>query len=193
VRDFYEPFQDMILKANEAIPDEAAGIVCDLCGRPMVVRAGRRGRFIACSGYPECKNTKSIPGAEKETEELEEIHETCNQCGRPMTLKMGRLGKFIACTGFPECKNTKPYKTGVNCPDCAGDLVEKMSKKGRTFYGCSNYPTCNFAVNQKPQSRPCPNCRGLMVASGSDSARCIKCKSRHKLEEIKEAEEAVAV
>ncbi|MEE9198373.1 MAG: type I DNA topoisomerase, partial [Dehalococcoidia bacterium] len=185
VRDFYGPFQEAIARAAEEIPDEATGMTCELCGRPMVVRAGRRGRFIACTGYPECKNTKSIPKEEKESQEPEELDEACDKCGRPLVVRTGRTGKFIGCSGYPECKNTKPYliKTGARCPDCGSDLVEKRSKKGRTFYGCANYPTCNFAVGQRPLSDPCPSCDGLMVVSGRDGARCLKCKARHRLGE----------
>ncbi|MFQ5934001.1 MAG: topoisomerase DNA-binding C4 zinc finger domain-containing protein, partial [Dehalococcoidia bacterium] len=192
VRDFYGPFQDSITRASDAIPDEAAGMGCELCGRPMVVRAGRRGRFIACSGYPECKNTKPIPRSEAETEAPEETDETCDKCSQPMVVKTGRRGKFIACTGFPKCKNTKPYliKAGAVCPDCGGDLVEKRSKKGRTFFGCASYPTCNFAVNQRPLPQSCLNCGGLLVESGRDGARCIRCKNRYKIEELAPEKEA---
>ncbi|MFQ5874060.1 MAG: type I DNA topoisomerase, partial [Dehalococcoidia bacterium] len=138
------------------------------------------------TGFPECKSTKPIPGSDAKPEPPEEIDETCDKCGRPMVVKTGRRGKFIACTGFPECKNTKPYlvKTGALCPDCGGHLVEKRSKKGRTFYGCANYPTCNFALNQKPLPASCPECGGVMVESGRDGARCIRCRSRRSLEEV---------
>ena len=193
IQDFYGPFQEAITQAADAIPDEATGMTCNLCSRPMVVRAGRRGRFIACSGYPECKNTMSIPEPDGKVEAQEEIDEKCDKCGRPMAIKMGRLGKFIACTGYPECKNTKPYliKTGAECPECGGDLVEKRSKKGRTFYGCANYPTCNFSLSQRPLPDPCPDCGGLTVQSGGEEARCIKCRSRHSLRQAPEGEEAV--
>ena len=198
VRDFYEPFQKALDRANEAIPDEASGLICELCEKPLVVRSGRRGRFIGCSGYPECKNTRPLPSEEKEAAQLEEIDETCDKCSRPMVVRNGRLGKFIACTGYPECKNTKPYivKTGAQCPRCQGDIIEKRSRKGRTFYGCGNYPTCTFAVNQRPLAKPCPQCEGLLVESGMDGARCLKCKTRYSVDELDpatETEEALAV
>jgi DNA topoisomerase-1 len=107
--------------------------------------------------------------------------ETCELCGKPMNLKKNRWGStFLSCSGFPECRNAKStqIKTGVSCPDCGGDLMERKAKKGKrrsTFYGCSNYPTCNFAVNQKPLPEPCPECSGLMVQRGRNTAKCTKC------------------
>ena len=97
---------------------------------------------------------------------VEETDEVCEKCGSPMVVKYGRYGKFLACSSYPECKNTKPYvvKTGVDCPKCEdGELVERNSKKGRTFYGCSNYPDCDFMVWNKPVEKPCPECGSLMV------------------------------
>ena len=107
--------------------------------------------------------------------------ETCEMCGKPMNLKKNRWGStFLSCSGFPECRNAKStqVKTGASCPDCGGDLMERKAKKGNrrsTFYGCSNYPTCNFAVNQKPLPEPCPECSGVMVQRGRNTAKCTKC------------------
>jgi DNA topoisomerase-1 len=112
--------------------------------------------------------------------------ENCPKCGQPMVVKTGRYGKFIACSGYPECKYTKPFqvKTGVSCPNCGAELVEKLSKKRRTFYGCSHYPDCHFATNLKPLPQPCPRCGGLLVQRGKQ-AKCIKCEYKGKLEEAK--------
>jgi len=109
--------------------------------------------------------------------------EVCPQCGKPMAIKTGRYGKFLACSGYPECKYTKPYqiKTGVNCPQCGGELVEKLSKKKRTFYGCSNYPDCTFATRFKPLPQPCPQCGGLLTTYRGKWAKCTKCEYRGKL------------
>ncbi|MFC2065991.1 type I DNA topoisomerase [Chloroflexota bacterium] len=104
--------------------------------------------------------------------------ETCPQCGKPIVIKMGRFGKFMACSGFPDCKYTKSFqvKIGAKCPDCGGELLERMSKKKRIFYGCSNYPECQFATNLKPLPQPCPKCGGLLTLYRGKQAKCIKCE-----------------
>lgn len=103
--------------------------------------------------------------------------EMCEKCGHPMIVKFGRYGKFMACSNFPACRNTKSYqiKTGVACPECGGDLVEKRTRRGRIFYGCSNYPECEFATWNQPLPQPCPSCGGLLTAAGKDRAKCDKC------------------
>jgi len=113
------------------------------------------------------------------------IEETCPNCGKPLAIKMGRYGKFLACSGYPECKYTKPYqiKLGVKCPECGSELVEKISKKKRIFYGCSNYPNCKFATNFKPLPQPCPKCGGLLTSYRGNWAKCTKCSYRGKPEE----------
>ena len=105
--------------------------------------------------------------------------------GHPMVIKMGRFGKFLACSKYPEHKYTRSFqiKTGVKCPECGGDLIQRVSKKKRTFYGCSKYPECKFAVNARPIPQPCPACGGLMTVYGKNQARCIKCGHREKLAE----------
>jgi DNA topoisomerase-1 len=108
----------------------------------------------------------------------EPTDEICDKCGSHMVIKTGRFGRFLACSTFPECRNTKPIlkRTGVACPRCGGDLVERRSKgRGRTFYGCANYPTCDFSVVQRPLPEPCPECGGLMVAKGRNQAACTVC------------------
>jgi len=109
--------------------------------------------------------------------------EVCPKCGKPMVVKMGRYGKFLACSGYPACKSTKPFQVriGVKCPECGGELVEKISKKKRTFYGCSNYPKCTFATNLKPLLQPCPRCGGLLTVYRGKQAKCIKCEYRGKI------------
>jgi len=109
--------------------------------------------------------------------------ETCPNCDRPMVIKVGRFGKFLACSGYPECKTTMPYavKTGVTCPQCGGELVKKVSKKKKVFYGCSKYPECKFAVSRQPIAQPCPNCGNLLVQYGGDWAKCVDCQHKVKL------------
>jgi len=113
------------------------------------------------------------------------IEENCPRCGQPMAIKTGRFGKFIACTGYPECKFTKSYqiKTGAKCPECGSDIIEKKSKKKRTFYGCSNYPNCQFATNSKPLPDPCPQCGGLLTTYRAKWSKCTKCSYKGKLED----------
>jgi DNA topoisomerase-1 len=116
----------------------------------------------------------------------EATDEICPQCGKPMVIKFGRYGKFIACSGYPECKYTKPFlvKIGVKCPQCGGELVERKSKKKRTFYGCSNYPDCNFATNLRPLPQPCPQCGGLLTVYRGNLVKCTQCEYKGKLKEI---------
>jgi DNA topoisomerase-1 len=121
--------------------------------------------------------------------------ETCPKCGRPMVIKVGRFGKFLACSGYPDCKTTKPYlvKTGISCPRCGGELVKRVSKKKKVFYGCSNYPECQFAINRKPVTQRCPDCGGLLIQYGRDWAKCVACQRRVKLSEAdKQKEEAAS-
>jgi len=122
----------------------------------------------------------------------EATDETCEQCGRPMVIKWGRYGRFIACSGYPECKKTKPLlvKIGVKCPKCGGDIVEKQSKKKRIFYGCANYPNCDFTNSTKPLPQPCPQCGDMLVMRGK-SARCLKCEFSTSLTKLKQEPEAV--
>ncbi|MFW6126130.1 MAG: type I DNA topoisomerase [Chloroflexota bacterium] len=125
--------------------------------------------------------------------EEEPTDEVCSVCGRPMVVKWGRYGKFLSCSGYPECKTTRPIlvKTGVKCPNCGGELVQKRSKKKRVFYGCANYPDCDFATRYRPIPQPCPECGGLLVMQGKKKAKCLKCGASFSLEALEK--EAVAV
>jgi DNA topoisomerase-1 len=114
----------------------------------------------------------------------EVVDETCPKCGKTMVVKSGRFGKFIACSGYPDCKYTKSFqkKTGAKCPKCGtGDLLQRMSKKKKVFYGCSNYPNCDFAINMKPVPEPCPKCGSLVTVYREKTAKCTKCDYRAKL------------
>ena len=121
--------------------------------------------------------------------------ETCPNCGRPMVIKVGRFGKFLACSGYPDCKTTMPYvvKTGVSCPRCGGELVKRISKKKKVFYGCSKFPQCQFAVNRRPIAQPCPDCGNLLVQDRGDWAKCVACQHKVKLSAPEKQKEEVAL
>ena len=131
---------------------------CENCGRVMVLKRGRFGQFMACTGYPDCKTTRRLDQGKKVPDiPLDEI---CPKCGRNMVIRHGRYGEFTSCSGYPDCKYVKQNFIGVKCPDCKdGDLVEKRARrKGNTFYGCSNYPKCKFTSANKPIAEKCPAC-----------------------------------
>ncbi|HKS71265.1 MAG TPA: type I DNA topoisomerase [Ktedonobacterales bacterium] len=131
--------------------------------------------------YDELKAelTKAEAEMDRVQKPVEEANEACPQCGRPLLIRTGRFGRFISCSGYPECDFKKPFfvKTGAICPDCGGDLVERRGRKSaKVFYGCANYPTCNFAVWDRPLSTPCPECGGLLtLANGRTEAVCWQC------------------
>jgi len=171
--EFYKPFSksleqvtartDEIKKALEQETEE----ICEKCGKPMIIKIGRHGQFYACSGYPECKNTRPFNTKEAVTEQKTE--ETCEKCGKPMVIKAGRHGQFYACSGYPECKNTrslnaqKPEPVDEKCPECGSQLVKRTGRYG-PFLSCSNYPKCKY---NRPLGIgvPCPNegCNGEIV------------------------------
>jgi DNA topoisomerase-1 len=191
LKDFYGPFGKSLEVAMEAMPrvkvEEATDQTCEKCGEPMVIKTGRFGKFLACTGFPTCKNTKPVDedasngsagdGSSPVQEEVG-TNELCEKCSQPMVVKVGRFGKFLACSDYPSCKSSKPIlnKVGVPCPKCGGDLVQRKARgKGRVFYGCALYPGCDFVVNQRPLPEPCPECSGLMVAAGKDATKCTVC------------------
>jgi len=211
---FYAKFKKDLKRAEKEMLNLKEGyepdppVTCDKCGKPMVIKAGKFGLFLACSGYPDCENTRELetpdPGAEGE------IDETCENCGKPMVVKRGRFGQFLACTGYPDCKTTrkliatkqgmtaarpdqildekcpkcdsnlvlkhgrfgeftacsnyptcryvKQKSTGVLCPKDGGDIVERKSRRGKVFYGCANYPDCDFTLWNRPVPEKCPDC-----------------------------------
>jgi DNA topoisomerase I len=130
---------------------------CENCGRVMVLKRGRFGQFMACTGYPDCKTTRRLDQGKKVPDIP--LDETCPQCGRNLILRHGRYGEFTSCSGYPDCKYVKQNLIGVKCPLCKeGDLVEKRARKGNTFYGCSRYPKCKFTSASKPIAEKCPKC-----------------------------------
>ena len=152
LKSFYDPFAKLLkekeIEINKKdITEKETDEICEKCGAKMVLKVGRFGSFLACSNYPECKNTKSP--------EEEESDEPCEQCGAKMILKRSKFGSFWGCSNYPECKNIRKNeeKLGIKCPECKeGDVVKKKSKRGRPFYGCNRYPECKFLSQKKPSS-----------------------------------------
>ncbi|HEU4403349.1 MAG TPA: type I DNA topoisomerase [Candidatus Polarisedimenticolia bacterium] len=146
-----------------AIPEDHG--TCEKCGSKMVLRKGRFGPFIACSAYPKCRNTKKI-AVDKEgritvTRKPDKVlNEPCPQCGKPLAVKDGRFGEFTACSAYPECKYIKLKEVGLDCPrkGCGGRIVERRSRRGRVFFGCNNYPKCDFVTWYRPIAERCPSC-----------------------------------
>jgi DNA topoisomerase-1 len=193
VRDFYDPFTKDLERAERlAGPKDSAdtptNIACEKCGRMMVIKWGRNGTFLACPGYkdtPPCKNTQNFERLPDGTIKLvakQEVatDEACEACGSPMVVKRGRFGKFLACSAYPTCKTTKPIPLGVKCPLDGGDLVEKRSRKGRTFYACTHYPTCAFALWDRPINKPCPNCHApfLVEKVSKQAGVTLQCRNQ---------------
>jgi DNA topoisomerase-1 len=139
------------------LTEQDAEEYCENCGRPMVLKKGRFGTFYACSGYPDCKTTKRIGGEQTKADVA--LEEKCPQCGNNLVLKHGRFGEFTACSNYPKCKYVKQKTIGVACPNCSeGQVVERRSKRGKTFYGCNRYPECDFVAWGKPMAEKCPDC-----------------------------------
>ena len=152
-----------IFKNNhDSVPPPDEEIPCEKCGKPMVLKRGRFGEFMACSGYPECRNTKKILKSADSVRVKQDIplEEKCPVCGKNLVIKHGRFGEYTACSDYPGCSYIKLKSTGVPCgKNCGGEIVERKSRRGKTFYGCSNYPKCDFVLWNKPVQEPCPLCR----------------------------------
>ena len=174
--DFYGDFAKTLEKAQSKIsenkvelPVEESDIICEKCGKRMIIKSGRFGKFAACPGYPECKNTKPLAkdggavAAEKEEPEKTDIK--CPECGGEVVIRKSRYGKFYACLNFPKCKYTKAIKEeiGVECPKCGGQIVRSFGKRKTVFYNCDNYPKCDFSVWDMPTGDKCPECGSLML------------------------------
>jgi DNA topoisomerase-1 len=215
LKGFYRKFKKDLATATKLMPDYKKGVPpdpavdCDKCGKPMVIKAGKFGLFLACSGYPDCENTRELETPENGGDG-DALEEECENCGRPMAMKRGRFGQFLACTGYPECKTTrkiiatkqgmtaakpdqvldeqcpkcgsnlvlkqgrfgeftacsnypackyvKQKSTGVLCPKDGGDIVERKSRRGKVFFGCANYPDCDFTLWNRPLPEKCPDC-----------------------------------
>jgi DNA topoisomerase-1 len=176
------------------LSEQGAEEYCENCGRPMVLKKGRFGTFYACTGYPDCKTTKPIGGTQKKPDQP--LDEKCPQCGNNLVLKSGRYGEFTACGNYPTCKYVKQKTIGVKCPECSeGEIVERRSKKGKTFYGCNRWPECNFVAWGKPIAEKCPECGSpYMVEKWLKAGAVWQCPNpecKHKQEAPQPVEELV--
>ena len=200
LQDFWGPFEKRLaaVKPDEMIAEahdlsKLADERCPECGSAVAVKAGRFGPYIACTKVndPECKYTKSLRKPRAPDRPTDEV---CEKCGRPMIIKTGRFGEFLACSGYPKCKNTKPVPLGVRCPKCGiGDLAERRSKRGRSFFGCGRYPECDFTVWNRPEPVVCPSCGNIGAEirkskAKGDSRKCLKCGTEFAAEEAAPAE-----
>jgi DNA topoisomerase-1 len=171
------------------LTEQDAEEYCENCGRVMVLKKGRFGQFYACSGYPDCKTTKQIGGEQKKADVP--LDEKCPVCDSNLVMKHGRFGEFTACSNYPKCKYVKQKTIGVKCPNCSeGEVVERRSKRGKTFYGCNRYPECDFVAWGKPIDERCPDCGGPYLIEkwlkAGAVAQCpnAECKHKHPLERV---------
>ncbi len=197
---FYELFEQRLLAAAQNMLSVKGlglptGFKCPECGKQARIKVGKNGPFLACEGYPECSWSRNYIRTEKgaiepvEPSENASDGEVCEKCGKPMVVKQGRYGEFLACSGYPECKHTRSLasggpatSTGVQCPqkDCSGEIMERKSRRGKIFYGCSRYPDCTFALWDKPVDRQCPECGApyLVEKETKKDGLVIKCAQK---------------
>ncbi len=186
LQDFWVPFIDLIKKIEEAVKrsdvtHEKLEESCPKCGKPLSCRLGKSGKFIGCTGFPDCDYTRSLNNAiNNSTPELVPDR-ACPQCTKPLIIKIGRYGKFIGCSGYPECKFieslNKPEVTNIECPSCKnGNFIKRKSRYGTFFYACSNYPECKYAVRNTPIKEECPNCKWPILT--------IKTTKKHGTEKL---------
>jgi len=197
---FYTTFKKSLDAASEnMISVKGVGVDTDLncpvCEKQLNIKIGKNGHFLACTGYPDCSFTSNYLRDEKGNLSIVEkiIDNTkvkdCIKCGQPMVQKEGRFGLFLACTGYPECKHTESVNggqngkdIGVNCPqkECSGTIIERKSKRGKIFFGCSNYPDCTFASWDKPVSKSCPDCKSVYLVEKETKrdGKSLKCPNK---------------
>jgi DNA topoisomerase I len=190
LKDFYRPFKEDLEKAkvemrNLKREEQPTEEVCEKCGKNMVIKWGRNGHFLACSGYPDCRNTKeytrNADGSLQVLPTTRPSDQICPTCQSPMVIRRGRFGEFLACSRYPDCKTTSPISLGVDCPrpGCGGYLTEKRSRRGKVFFGCSNYARtkCDFVSWDRPLPRACPQCGAAFLVQKISKAgtrlRCI--------------------
>lgn len=199
--DFYHPFMEKIAAGKTDIVSlkvsTPLGRNCPQCGSELLLRSGRFGEFIACSGFPKCKYTEQTEESQKNAPSAadSESSEVCDKCGSAMVIKNGRNGQFLACSAYPECKNTKTLNqetkySEVPCPDCGGKLLWRQSRRG-AFWGCEHYPKCKFISKFEPSDKKCEiaGCGGALAPRtyrNKEVYECVKCKDRTPREETNE-------
>jgi len=165
---FWKPFEKTLNIAKKQMKDikrleVPTDINCEKCGHTMVIKWGKLGSFLACSNYPECKNTQDFKKDDQGTIVIvpkEFTDKKCEKCSKQMVIKAGKFGKFLACSDYPNCKYTTAITLGIPCPVCQeGEIAQKRSRYGRFFYSCNKWPKCNFAIWDKPIQQPCPQCK----------------------------------
>ncbi|MGD0231417.1 MAG: type I DNA topoisomerase [Syntrophorhabdales bacterium] len=183
LREFYGVLQEEMGSAKQKMKnlkqeEKETSIVCDRCGKNMILRWGKNGEYLVCSGRPACKNKKNVRVDKDGNISIveETIHGVCPQCGGALVEKSGRFGRFIACSNYPDCKYTRPFTTGLHCPEegCTGELVERVSKKKKKFFGCSRYPDCAFATSLEPKEKACPTCGAPVLFSLRGKMSCLR-------------------
>ncbi len=185
IKNFYKTFSESLEHAKIHMKDmkrqeTPTDLICEKCNSPTVIKWGRRGEFLACTNYPECKYTREFKRDEDgkiQIMKYEVTGELCGTCGSQMVIKSGRFGKFLACSKYPECKSTRAISSGMLCPTCGGALVQRKTKKGRLFFGCRQYPTCKFATWDKPLKEVCPKCASptLILKSSKKEPTTVRC------------------
>jgi DNA topoisomerase-1 len=191
VREFYKPFKkslDHIDEKKDRIKSslqEESDLECEKCGKKLIKKWGRNGQFLACPAYPDCKYSRPL---EEEAASLR-LEGECPKCGGGLILKIGRYGRFAACERYPDCKHTESYSIGMDCPNngCGGRVVEKVTRRGKRFYGCSKYPKCDFASWYKPVANVCPHCQNQYLLEKTSTKRgvyfkCPECKEEVSLD-----------
>ncbi|MEK7143102.1 MAG: type I DNA topoisomerase [Patescibacteria group bacterium] len=188
LKKFYDPFEKNLTYKMEAVSKndniQETDKVCPKCSKKLQIRLGRYGKFIACSGFPDCKYTqpllKNHVSEIKEKEIVKEImNEKCSQCGKNLILKEGKFGPFLACPDYPKCKYTKNLEIAakVLCPKCGGKLIKKMTRKRKTFWGCKNYPSCKTAFWDEPLDKKCPQCDNILTFNSKlKLLKCSQCQ-----------------
>ncbi len=182
LKDFYDPFSDR-LESIQDLQEELqkktiieTDYVCEKCGADMVVKWGKYGKFLACTNFPQCKNSKPLPPEYGGRKEMEEVDKKCSDCGATLVVKYSKQGrKFLACSAYPDCNYTESFDTKLPCPvkDCEGTLLERYTKRGKKFYGCSTYPDCQFASWNEPLRETCPQCGASTIFEKSKQSKTV--------------------
>ena len=182
---FWQPFHERVEQtetsvARRDVTTQQLDEACPECGKPLAIRLGKRGNFIGCTAYPECKYTRDVKSDNSEPEPAPELLDRkCPDCGGDLAYKRGRYGRFIGCVNYPTCKHVeplnKPKDTGVACPDCKqGTLMERKSRYGKLFYSCNRYPDCKYAVWDPPLAEPCPKCGHAIMTIKTTKRRGVE-------------------